>query len=675
MSEFRFIVGIDLGTTHCALAYLDLSEGEDGPIRLFEVPQVTEPGNVDPSRLLPSFLYLAAAHELPEGSLDLPWARDRSFVVGEMARARGSEVPGRVVASAKSWLRHTGVDRSAPMLPWEAPEDVEKLSALGASTRYLEHLRDAWNHAVAGEDEGARLEQQEVYLTVPASFDAAARDLTARAAEQAGLEHVTLLEEPQAAFYAWLESQGEAWRDRVHVGDRILVCDVGGGTTDLSLIAVEAQHGELALERIAVGEHILLGGDNMDLALAHMAAQKLKSDGHAVDAWQMRSLWHQCRAAKETLLADSRVESAPIVVVGRGSKLIGGTIRTDLTRAEVEAAIVGGFFPECGADAVPESKRRAGMRELGLPYEADPAVTRHVARFLARHASAHGLMSTAVGARAAAKSDASAETGASETEVSAETAAPAGASETEISAETAAPAHAGASTATGPPSPATANGTRYPNRVLFNGGVMKATGIQTRVVELLGRWTTEQGGGAVEVLGGTDLDLAVARGAVYYGLARRGRGVRIRGGTARTYYIGVESALPAVPGMPSPLKALCVVPFGMEEGDEHAIPDAEFGLVVGEPVEFRFLGSTTRQDDAPGMLIDHWIDDIEELTPMVTTLPAGDVEGGEVGTTIPVRLHTKVTELGTLELWCVSRDGRGRWKLEFEVRERDPSLA
>jgi molecular chaperone DnaK (HSP70) len=602
------IVGIDLGTTNSVVAYVDTTEGsehEHPPIHLFQVLQVTTPGDVNSRPVLPSFIYLAAAQDLPAGSLDLPWASGRNYGVGELARERGSEVPGRVIASAKSWLRHHDVDRTAPILPWEAPEDVACLSPLAAQTRILEHLRDAWNHQMAADDRSLRLEEQEVLLTVPASFDAAARELTARAAEEAGLRHLTLLEEPQAAFYAWLDGLGDGWREEVAVGDLALVCDVGGGTTDLSLIAVSEEGGELVLDRVAVGDHLLLGGDNMDLAVAHTVAAKLQGEGHKIDAWQMRSLWHTCRAAKERLLGDPERESEPIVVLGRGSKLIGGTIRTELSRDEVECVLVDGFFPECAVDDRPASGERSGMRELGLPYESDPAVTRHLAQFLKRHPAA--------------------ESGAAET---------------------------GAG--------------RLPTAVLFNGGVMKSPALAERVLEVLRGWS----GSEVKLLAGADLDLAVARGAAYYGLARRGSGVRIRGGTARAYYIGIESSMPAVPGVPAPLKAVCVAPFGMEEGSEESLPGREFGLVVGEPVTFRFLGSSTRRDDRIGAVVESWQqDDLEDLEPVMATLPADESESAP-GSTVPVRLHSKVTELGTLELWCVSRDERGRWKLEFNVRER-----
>jgi len=603
------IVGIDLGTTNSVLAYLDTEMQSPRPgagpaIRLFQVPQVVAPGHTAARQLLPSYLYLAGEHDLPEGSLDLPWATERTFAVGEFARERGAEVPGRVIASAKSWLRHRQVDRTAAILPWEAPPDVPKLSPLTAQTRVLEHLRDAWNATIA-KDPRRRLEAQEIFLCVPASFDPAARELTAKAAAAAGLEHLTLLEEPQAVFYAWLQSCGERWRDELRAGDRVLVCDVGGGTTDFTLIGARDEGGELVLDRIAVGEHILLGGDNMDLALAHAVAAKLGTEGHKLDSWQMRSLWHLTRAAKERLLADPTIQSVPIVVLGRGSKLVGGSIRTELDRAEVERLLTDGFFPRCAPGDRPVAAASSGLRELGLPYEADPAMTRHLAQFLAR---ARENRSDGVA------SD-------------------------------------------------------WPTALLLNGGVMKSPVFAARLSELLRTWA----GSEVRVLTGTDLDLAVARGAAYYGFARRGHGVRIRGGTARAYYIGIESAMPAVPGVPSPMKAVCVAPFGMEEGSEAALPDREFALVTGERAIFRFFASPSRQADPIGTVIESWeMDELEELEPVVAMLEAADGEGAGAGggRTVPVKLASRVTELGILELWCLSRDERRRWKLEYETRER-----
>jgi molecular chaperone DnaK (HSP70) len=575
----------------------------------FPIPQVVQPGTTEERLLLPSFLYLPGPNELPVGSLRLPWTQDRDYAVGEFARNFGSQVPTRLVFSAKSWLCHPGVNRRDPILPWKAPETVRHVSPLAATTYYLKHLCEAWNSAIAEDVAANRLEQQEIMLTVPASFDAVARELTVEAAKAAGLEHVTLLEEPQAAFYAWIEASKDRWRTQVEIGDVALVCDVGGGTTDLTLIAVGEEKGELSLTRVAVGDHILLGGDNMDLALAHTVAGSLAEKGIKLDAGQMQMLWHSCRGAKETLFATPKLAAAPVTVLGRGSRVIGGTIKHELSRADVERVLVDGFFPRCPADAEPKKQRQAGFQELGLPYAADPAVTKHLAYFIQRNVEA--LSQRASGRKGKKK-------------------------------------------------------TAQPTAVLFNGGVFKAEPLRQRLVEILSQWADKAGAPAVKVLPSEDLDLAVSRGAAYYGLVRRGRGIRIRGGAPRSYYIGVETSLPAVPGSPPPLKALCVVPFGMEEGTEADVPGQEFGLVVGEPAEFRFLGSTTRRADPVGTVIDDWQGEIEELSPLTTALEAP----GDEGHIVPVHLHSKVTEIGTLELSCMSRDGKGRWKLEFNVRER-----
>jgi len=581
----RFVVGIDLGTTNTALAFVDTDKGESAPVEGFEIPQVVQPGQVEARSLLPSAVYLASEHELPAGSLDVAWDGGRRFAVGAFAQGRGAEVPGRLVSSAKSWLSAGGVDRGAAILPLEAPEDVVKLSPPGASARVLEHVRDAWNHTFAQADESARLERQEVFLTVPASFDAVARELTLEAAEEAGLE-VTLLEEPTAACYAWIAGQGDAWRKQLAPGDLMLVCDVGGGTTDFSLIEAADEGGSLELRRVAVGEHILLGGDNMDLALAYAVAGQLAKEGHKLDAWQMRGLGHACRAAKEQLLGGS-AESVPLAVLGRGSKVIGGTLRADLTRALAAQTIVEGFFPRCAGGDRPAVQKRSGLRELGLPYAADAAITRHLAGFLAG---------------------------------------------------------------------------RLPTAVLWNGGVMKSQLLRGRLVEVLGDF-----GAKARVLEGTDLDRAVAHGAAYYGLVKRGKGVRIRGGVGRTYYVGIEAARPAIPGAPPALKALCVVPFGLEEGERRAIPDRELGLVVGEPAEFRILSSTTRRDEPGVMLDEDQTEELSELAPVEVTLPADAGEAASAGRPVPVTIEAHVTELGALELWCKTRGDR-RYKLEWNLR-------
>ncbi|MFL5241951.1 MAG: Hsp70 family protein [Gemmataceae bacterium] len=610
MSSSRYIVGIDLGTTNSGLAYIDTGLAvENAESQQLAVPQVVQLSVVDERPMLPSYLYLPGKNELPAGSLRLPWDASRDYCVGELARMQGSQVPTRLVSSAKSWLCHSGVDRRAPLLPWKAPEDGRRVSPLEASTMYMKHLCESWNYKFGRDNPDHRLEQQDIILTVPASFDAIARELTVEAARAAGLEHITLLEEPQAAFYAWIQANGDAWREHVEVGDAVLICDVGGGTTDFTLIAVSEENGQLALTRVAVGDHILLGGDNMDLALAHTVAQGLAGKGTKLDAGQMLMLWHSCRVAKETLFSDAKLASAPVTVLGRGSKVIGGTIKAELSRAEVDKVLLEGFFPECPSDSEPKPQRTVGLQELGLPYASDPAMTKHLAHFLHRHA---GALAERVPPRRKRKPSS------------------------------------------------------RPTAILFNGGVFKAKALRERVVEVLSRWSSSVKEPATRVLEGGNLDLAVSRGAAYYGMARRGKGVRIRGGAARSYYVGIESSLPAVPGAAPPLKALCVVPFGMEEGTEADLPQQEFGLVVGAPAEFRFLASSVRRNDTAGTMVEDWEGQIEELSPLATTL-----EGqGKTGQMVPVHLHSKVTEIGTLELSCLSADGKKRWKLEFNVRER-----
>ena len=558
------IIGIDLGTTNCALAF---SRGE--AVEVFPVSQLVNPGEERDEPLLPSFLFL-------EG--DPPLA-------GVLAQKKGLENAGRLVSSAKSWLSHAGVDRTAAILPPNAPEGVARISPVEASRRYLGHLREAWNKKFPK----SPFDKHQVLVTVPASFDAVARDLTLKAADEAGYREVILLEEPQAAFYAWIERHPD-WRERVGVGDLILVIDIGGGTTDFTLIAVREKAGELALERVAVGDHILLGGDNIDIALAHHVAQQIPQK---LDAIQFHALWQQCRVAKEKLLAEENTaKDNAITILGRGTGLVGGTIKTKLKREDIDRILLDGFLPAVSMDEVPQ-RRRAGLAEIGLPYAADAAITRHLGHFLKRQQAT-------------------------------------------------------------------------PTHVLFNGGVLRADLIRQRILEVLNGWLRHTNARPVTALMGEDLMHAVARGATYYGLARQGKGVRIRGGVPRSYYIGIETAMPAVPGFPAPLKALTVAPFGMEEGTGHKFPDRVFALTVGEPAQFRFFQSSTRKDDAPGSMIEDVGDDFEELAPIEVLLP------GKPGEAVPVTLEVLVTETGVLELWCAAvssakQDAR-RWKLEFNVR-------
>ncbi|HEX3868815.1 MAG TPA: Hsp70 family protein, partial [Pirellulales bacterium] len=502
----RYVIGIDLGTTNSVLAYAPTDientageniDAENASVRILAIPQLTASSTVESRNLLPSFLYLAAEHEQGSKAYDLPWSQGRDYAVGELARRQAADVPTRTVAAAKSWLSQSRFDRHSALLPFGAPAEVPKVSPVAASRRYLQHMVDAWQQA----HPDAPIAQQQVVVTVPASFDAAARELTREAAVTAGLpDHLVLLEEPQAAVYAWLADVGDRWRKHLRVGDTLLVCDVGGGTSDFTLIRVGEQDGELFLERVAVGNHVLVGGDNMDLALAHQMSETFKAKGVELNAWQSVSLWHACRAAKESLLAADGPKKHPVSVLGRGSKLIGSTITADLQRDKALELLVDGFFPTCHLTDRPARRAASGFKQLGLAYESDPAITRHLAEFL----STNG---------------------------------------------------------------ASGKDPVRPTHILFNGGVFKADALRERLFGVMGGWFGKDK--RPEGLEGNhDLDLAVARGAAYYAQAKQGRGVRIRGGTARSYYVGIETAGLAVPGAPRPLNALCVVPFGMEEGTE-----------------------------------------------------------------------------------------------------------
>ena len=620
----RYAVGIDLGTTNCALAYLPLGVEGAAPEQL-PVPQLVHPGEVAPRSLLPSYLYLPHASEFAPADLHLPWGAARADspeILGELARAQGALTPIRLVSSAKSWLCHPALDRRAASLPAGSPEEVPKISPLDASARYLEHLRAAWNRGVAGGDPELALELQTVTITVPASFDAVARELTVEAARKAGLSDPVLLEEPQAALYAWVEAAGDGWRKLVTPGDLILVVDVGGGTTDFSLIAVVDRDGDLALERVAVGDHILLGGDNMDLALAHRLEQKLATGGRTIDRWQLLALTHGARQAKEALFADPSRSSLPVAVPGRGSSLVARSLRTELTRDDIISTLVDGFLPRVEVAARPAVQRRTALTTLGLPYASDPAITRHLAAFLSRHREA--LQSGALRQDQGERADGDGR---------------------------------GRHTFL------------HPTALLFNGGVMKAAELKDRILEVVSGWVSSEGGRPPRELPGVDLDLAVAKGAATYGRVRSGRGIRIRGGTARAYYVGIETAMPAVPGMPPPIEALCVAPMGMEEGSSAELPARELGVVVGDPARFRFFSSSVRRDDVVGTVVEREAE-LEELPPIETTLPPA--EGAVAGQVVPVSLRAHVTEIGTLELQCA--DARGHaWKVEFNLRGEEAS--
>lgn len=609
----QFSVGIDLGTTNCVVAYTRLDADEQSVqsrpvIHLLRIPQATAPNQTESPESLPSFLYLPTEAEMAEGAFAVDGIRSRATVNGLYARSISAEKPERTVSAAKSWLCYGGVDRHAPILPWGMGEDLPQLSPVEATKLLLQHLVDAWQ----AEFPDAPLAEQLVTLTVPASFDMAARELTREAAFAAGLPHeFILLEEPQAAVYHWLEKTGDAWRKAVKENDSLLVCDVGGGTTDLTLVRVEQDSGELVLRRLAVGNHLLVGGDNMDLALAHFVAGKFAEKGTKLNPWQSISLWHACRRAKESLLDVNGKDSETISVLGRGSKLIGGTVSVEVSRQEVQQLLIDGFLPIVDSDAQPNREPHSGFQELGLQFEADTAITRHVAAFLTANEIPH-------------------------------------------------------------------NSNMH---LLLNGGVFKSPALRQRVCDAmaqlgsgspLGRDDqagTPQASAEPKLLGGPeDLDHAVARGAAFYGWSKQHGGLRIRGGTARSYYVGIESAGLAIPGMPRPLQALCVVPFGMEEGSELDVPGREVGLVVGRSAQFRFFAAANRKSDTVGQTLRAWDEDeLVETAPMELTLdPSSDITDEGF---VPVRFHSRISELGVFELWCKSTRDDHKWKLEFSVRE------
>ncbi|MCG9783673.1 Hsp70 family protein [Vibrio brasiliensis] len=617
----KFSVGIDLGTTHCVLSYIDTSN-EDARVEVMPIPQLTTPGTVETRSQLGSFLYQPHEHEMNPASRVLPWSSEPTALVGAIARNLGSKTPIRLIASAKSWLCHGGVNRRDAFLPAGSPEEVEKVSPLRATELYLEHLKQAWDHV----NPQHPLADQDVTITVPASFDPAARDLTAEAARNVGFVHLTLLEEPQAALYNWIDNSNDKWRDEVSVGDIVLVVDIGGGTTDLSLVEVTEDDGNLTLNRIAVGEHILLGGDNMDLALAYRLKMKLAQDGKELQPWQVQAMTHACRDAKEALLNDSELQSVPIVVPSRGSKLLGATLKTELTQQEVQQTLVDGFFPKVAVSEHPVQRNRGALTQMGLPYAQDAGITRHIAAFLTKQANAQGG------------------------EVAAQ----------DFNPFAAMPGMGG--------NPAPSSDFIKPTAILFNGGVLKSNLLAQRLEETINEWLLDADSEMAARLTGVDLDLAVASGASYYGAVRRGQGVRIRGGIASSYYVGIESAMPAIPGMAPPMEALCVAPFGMEEGSNVNVPSQEFGLIIGQPVNFQFFGSTVRRDDQAGTHLDHWApEELEELPEIQVTLPV--TEGRREGEVVPVTLASRVTELGTLYLEAIAADNGQKWHVEFDVRE------
>jgi hypothetical protein len=609
----RYLVGIDLGTTNIAVAFVDTASKTPGGPKLhtFKVPQVVAAGQVQEQDLLPSFLYIPGPHDLAPGAIDLPWKKNPPDTAGLFARNHGAKVPGRQVSSAKSWLCHPGVDRTAPLLPWAAPPDVPRLSPLEVSAKYLKHIVEAWNN-VPGRKAADHLESQEVVVTVPASFDDVARNLTAEAAKQAGLKHVTLLEEPQAAFYAWLGTHSPQEAGAIEPGMRCLVVDVGGGTSDFSLIRAGEEKGELTFLRDAVGDHLLLGGDNMDLALAKAVETKLP--GGRLDAAGFGALVQACRAAKEALLVNPPPPSYPVTVVGRGRLVVGGTVSVNITPADVRAAIFDGFFPPVPFDAAPTHGVRTGLQEMGLPYVSDPAVSKHLAAFVRQHI--HDFENEAQGANAPRSDSVDA--------------------------------------------------------ILFNGGVFQPEVLRQRVIDVMRPWfTTPKKGWNPLVLTSPSLDLAVSWGAAYFAWLKHSGGRRIGGGIPRSYYVAVETDTPGRGIHAHSIPVLCVVPRRMQEGEEVHMPEPVLELALGQPVLFPLYTSTVRGDDKAGQVLRLPEESLMRLPPLHTILRGGKRAGAK---RVPVTLAAKCTEIGTLELYCESKEGN-RWRLEFNVRDvlREPS--
>lgn len=605
LSGYR--VGIDLGTSHTVVAYAPPGSDE---IHLLPIAQLVAPGAVAERPLLPSVRYHPAEGELAPGDTRLPWVVPdpggvAQAVVGSLARDLGAQVPGRVVASAKSWLSHSAVDRLAPILPWGAGDDVAKVSPLAASASYLAHVRAAWRQNFPG----APLEDQAIVLTVPASFDEGARALTLEAARLAGLPTLRLLEEPQAACYDWLFRHRASFAAELNLSRLLLVCDVGGGTTDLTLIQVahDAVAGGIpALTRIGVGEHLMLGGDNMDLALAHLLEPRLGEAGQRLSVARFSQLVQHCRMAKERLLGPDAPESVKVTLLGRGARLVGGARSAELTRDEVMQLVGDGFFPEVGPDEAPR-RRRTGIVEFGLPYPADPAITRHLGEFLRRHAAVAG----------AALGD----------------------------------------------SGASGTGLAVPDTVLLNGGVFHSPMLAGRLVGTLASWR----GSPPRLLANADPDVAVARGAVAYALVREGLAPAIGGGSARSYFLVLESESDASATRP---RGICVLPRGAREGEEIHLDDRRFALRVGQPVRFHLLASTADGAHAPGELVPLEGDEFVRLPPIATVVgPGGD---GGARAEVMVELVSTMTEVGTLQMHCVSiAEPERRWLLEFQLRAGD----
>ncbi len=599
----RFIVGIDLGTTHTVVAYSDARKKPHPELRLFEIEQLVAPGEVAARPLLPSVRYHPAPGELAEKDIALPWASGDFIdpvpnpVIGELARGLASKSQGRTVNSAKSWLSHASVDRHAPILPRGASEGVEKISPVLASASYLAHVRGAWNF----EFPDYPLETQDIILTIPASFDEMARTLTLEAAKLAGLKKARLVEEPQAAFHDWLWTHRQNLEDSLQDIRLLMVCDIGGGTSDFTLIRVRLENDEPLLDRIGVGDHLMLGGDNIDLTLARLVENRLTSEGQKLSSADLYQLIEQCRSVKEKLLGPDAAESARVTLLGAGSRVVGGARSVELSRSEVESTVLDGFFPLSALEQRPERKRSAVV-EFGLPYVADPAVSRHLAAFLKDHEK--------------------------------------------VSREA----------LDGDPHDI------VPDAILLNGGMFRSQRITDRVIEILSAWTHKN----LRQLENPEPELAVAFGAVAYGLARRGQHIKIGGGSARHYFLQVDD------GKNEKARGICVLPRGTAEGEEFRLADRTFLLRLGEPVLFHLLTSTEDTSIRAGELVDLDDEKFVSLPPLAVTLERDSEDRQQQ----PVELAVSLTELGILQIQCVAKDRSidQRWDVHFQLRENSSAF-
>ena len=577
-----FLVGIDLGTSNCAVAYIDPKSGSKAPVVDFPIIQAVRPSDIRAVPLLPSAIYLPHADELPQAAYALPWDPMPAHIVGEFGRWQGARVSSRLITSAKSWLSHSAVDRTASILPWSAPADVEKMSPVEASSRLLLHIRDAWNHA----HPDAPMETVEVVITVPASFDEVARALTVTAARRAGFEKFTLLEEPQAAFYDFTAHHRGDLGAALEGVTLVLVVDVGGGTSDFTLVQVGRDQ---SLRRIAVGDHLMLGGDNMDAAIGRRAEEQMTAGGRKLSPTQWSELLQASRAAKESLLSSNAAETYHVSVLAEGGRLIGGSMSAKLSREEVERIVLDGFFTPCDPNDLPRRSTRVALQEFGLPYAQDPAITRQLVGFLQTHAAAG-----------------------------------------------------------------------RPDAILLNGGVFNSPAIASRLVEVISSWWP--GASRIRVLEHDSLELAVARGAAWYGLVRRGMGRRIGGGAAHSFYVGLETK------RGEEAQALCLIPRGQEEGETVELGGRTFNLSLGRPVQFPLFTATSDRIERSGEIV-RITDDLHALPPIHTVLKSAEAKTGQV----PVHLRATLTEIGTLELWCVSEASNEQWRLEFELRGAAPA--